>query len=331
MSLREDINFCLWCDFIERDFLEKDFLALIDSKTIYGATSNPAIFESAISSSPAYKQQINILQENDKKKIYEELAFTDIKRAADILKPLYEKNSADGFISIELDPEICDDVKASITEGKRIHSGLGAQNVMIKVPATNAGYEVMKELSTSGISVNATLIFSPLQAKLCAQALNEGMHLSKNKDIQAVVSVFVSRFDGLCDNDFLAKNLPKSKLGIMNATKCYHEVNKEKNQNIRTLFASTGIKDMTLEKSYYIDKLIYPNSVNTAPLQAIKAWQDNGSKEGAKVPSENECDEFFGLMKKNDFDLEGIHRKLLDDGLNGFKTSFSKLLAKLNR
>ena len=114
-----------------------------------------------------------MLQANDVKKIYEELAVTDIKRAAEILKPLYDHDANDGFISLEVDPTLCDDMMGTIEEGARLHSQIGYDNVMIKVPATEAGYGAMKELTAMGINVNATLIFSPKQAVKCAEALSE--------------------------------------------------------------------------------------------------------------------------------------------------------------
>jgi transaldolase len=240
MSLKEDINYSLWCDFIERDFLENRFQEIINDGTIQGATSNPAIFESSITNSVAYKQQLDMLQANNAKTIYEELALTDIKRAAQLLSNLHKNDSDDGFISIEVDPLLCDDAAGTIEEGIRLNSLIGAENVMIKIPATEAGYIAMRELTSKGIHVNATLIFSVEQAIKCAQALDEGIKES-NKDIKAVISVFVSRFDRLVDGEFATKGLETSKLGIVNATKCYYEINKFANPNIRTLFASTGL------------------------------------------------------------------------------------------
>ena len=198
MGLFEDINYSIWCDFIERDFLENRFQEIINDGTIKGATSNPAIFEASITGSVAYKQQLDMLQANDQKRIYEELALTDIRRAANLLEPLHKINSNDGFISIEVDPMLCDDAAGTIEEGLRIYKSLNADNVMIKIPATNAGYIAMRELSSRGIHINATLIFSPEQAKKCAMALDEGIKDS-NKDTQGVVSIFVSRFDRLME------------------------------------------------------------------------------------------------------------------------------------
>jgi transaldolase len=328
MSLKEDINYSLWCDFIERDFLENRFKEIIKKQIIQGATSNPAIFESSISNSVAYKQQLDMLQANNAKTIYEELALTDIKRAAFLLDGLHKKDADDGFISIEVDPLLCDDAAGTIEEGIRLYSQINAENVMIKVPATEAGYIAMRELTSKGINVNATLIFSPQQAIKCAQALDEGIKDS-NKDIKAVISIFVSRLDRLTDNDFVLKGLQASKLGIINATKCYHEVNKFKNSNIRTLFASTGVKGDELSPTYYVDNLIYPNSVNTAPLATIEDWLTDGSKVETPIMSEIDCDKYFETLRLKGIKIQGIYDKLLTDGLDSFKVSFRDLLSKL--
>ncbi len=328
MSLKEDINYSLWCDFIERDFLENRFQEIIKEEIIQGATSNPAIFESSITSSVAYKQQLDMLQANNAKTIYEELALTDIKRAAALLDDLHLNDLDDGFISIEVDPALCDDAQGTIEEGVRLHSLINVENVMIKIPATAAGYIAMRELTSKGINVNATLIFSPEQAIKCTQALDEGIKES-NKDIKAVVSIFVSRFDRMADSEFSSKGLLPSKLGIINATKCYHEINKLGNSNIRTLFASTGVKGNDLTPSYYIDNLIFPNSVNTAPLATIEDWVQDGSKQESEIMSELECDEYFEELKSKNINMEKIYNKLLTDGLDSFKVSFKDLLAKL--
>ena len=328
MGLKEEINYSLWCDFIERDFLENRFKEIIKNGIIQGATSNPAIFESSITTSVAYKQQLDMLQANNEKTIYEELALTDIKRAAFLLDDLHKKDADDGFISIEVDPLLCDDAAGTIEEGIRLYSSINAENVMIKIPATDAGYIAMRELTSRGINVNATLIFSPQQAIKCAQALDEGIKDS-NKDIKAVISVFVSRFDRLMDNDLSNKGLQKSKLGIINATKCYYEVTKFENSNIRTLFASTGVKGNELNPSYYIDNLIYPNSVNTAPLATIEDWLTDGKKEQTAIMSETDCDKYFELLKDKGIKMEEVYEKLLVDGLESFKNSFKDLLSKL--
>jgi transaldolase len=330
MSLKEEINFSLWCDFIERDFLDNKFQTIIADEIIHGATSNPAIFASSISTSVAYKQQLDMLQANEPKTIYEELAITDIKKAAELLEELHENDENDGFISLEVDPTLCDDTQGTIDEAIRLNNTISADNVMIKVPATQAGYEAMKVLTSQGIHVNATLIFSPKQAVACAKALNEGI-IASNKDTKAVISVFVSRFDRMCDKQMITKGLETAKLGIMNATKCYHEIEKFENTNIRTLFASTGVKGNDLTASYYVDNLIYPNSVNTAPLATIEDWVNNGSKIASEIISEEACDKYFALLQEKSIDLHHVNETLLVEGLDAFKVSFSDLLSKLKK
>jgi transaldolase len=328
MDLREEITYSIWCDFIERDFLENGFKDLVNNHIIHGATSNPTIFEHAISSSDVYIQQMNMLQANENKKIYEELAITDIKTAAFILKPLYENNSNDGFISFEIDPNFCDDSKSTIEEGINLHKQISYDNLMLKIPATQAGYIAMEELTSLGINVNATLVFSVDQAISSAEALNKGI-LKSGKDTKAVISIFVSRFDRELDETMKVKGLETSKVGIMNATKCYYEIEKFNNYNIRALFASTGVKGYNLNQSYYIDNLIFKNSINTAPLHTIKDWIINGSKTESKIILEDECDEYFKSLEKKNINVNQVAKKLLHEGLNAFKISFQELLKKV--
>jgi len=328
MRFKNSINFSLWCDFIERDFLEEEFQTLLENQTIYGATSNPAIFEQSISTSGAYIQQIDMLQANSAKKIYEELAITDIKRAAQIMYPLYEENDDDGFISIEVDPSLCDDSNATIQEGVRLFEEISYDNVMIKVPATPAGYIAMKELTSKGINVNATLIFSVNQAIKSTEALNEGIQIS-NHTAKAVVSIFVSRFDRLLDERLINLDIEPSRTGIMNAIKCYHEIEKFENSNIRTLFASTGVKADSLDASYYIDELIYPHSINTAPLATINKYIDKNNFINSEIISEIKCDKYFEMLKENGINIEDISQQLLNDGLESFKISFTNMIKKL--
>jgi transaldolase len=327
MSLK-NINYTIWCDFIEREFLEKDFKNYINSGMIHGATSNPAIFEQAIIKSNAYMAQIKTLSNKTSKEIYEILAIQDIKRAAELLLPLYQKDNNDGFISLEVDPKLYNDALGTIEEGARLFETINMPNVMIKIPATEAGYMAMRELTKMGVNVNATLIFSPQQAKECAQALHDGINQSK-KATKGVVSVFVSRFDRIVD-----EKLPdnkKAKLGIVNATKCYHEVQKVKNDNIRILFASTGVKGDTLKANYYIDELAFANCVNTAPIGALNAWIENNDKKMAQSFSLEQCDEFIASMTNYGIDLNKLYDELLNDGLKSFVESFDNILQKLNQ
>jgi transaldolase len=319
-----EYGFSLWCDFIEREFIDDQFVSLIESDRINGATSNPAIFQNAINNSEAYAEQKSYLQGTQKQK-YEALAIEDIKRAAKKLLPLYEAGN-DGFVSIEVDPTLCDDSFGTIEEGTRLFEAIGMPNVMIKVPATEAGYVAMRELSAHGIHINATLVFSPEQAKECFIAINEGMSKSA-KETKAVISVFVSRFDRLVDSK-LDPEL-RGKLGIANAMSCYHFIEEGDNENIKTLFASTGVKGDELAPEYYIKELLLPHSVNTAPLATIDAFINAGDFEQAPLLSQEEIVEFMVYIKKQGVDIEEVYENLINDGLEAFKESFADMISKL--
>jgi transaldolase len=199
---------------------------------------------------------------------------------------------------------------------------------MIKIPATEAGYGAMEHLASLGININATLIFSPEQAQKSAEALDKGIKKS-GKDTKGVVSVFVSRFDKLLDEQLKNKELETAKFGIVNATKCYHLVEEINNANIRTLFASTGVKSKELKESYYVDNLIFPHTINTAPLSTINSWIENGAMEKSEILSEIECDNYFNELIGNKIDINTIYDNLFKDGLSAFKVSFQELLKKV--
>ncbi len=324
----EDLKFSLWCDFVERSFLDGEFVELIDRGIINGATSNPAIFKSAILTSKAYKDDIKSLAKKSPKEIYETLAIKDIKKAAKRLLPLYNRGD-DGFISIEVDPFLCDDAKATIAEGKRLFSQINMPNVMIKVPATQAGYDAMKALISDGINVNATLIFSTQQAKKCMDALSEGTKLFQGESVpKAVISVFVSRFDRKLDKQLKNKGIPTSKVGICNAIKVYELVESYGLENIRTLFASTGVKGDDLEADYYIRELLLKNSINTAPLATIKYFI-HSNKINSKIKIGEDTDLLLKRIKESGVDLSVVCDELMQEGLISFKEAFGEILETL--
>ena len=327
-------NFSLWCDFVEREFLEGEFRAMIKRGEIVGATSNPSIFANAILNSSAYKSDIEKLRASGKnaKAIYENLAFSDIKSAANSLLPLWERNANDGFISIEIDPTLCDDAGRSIDEGVRIWREINMPNVMIKVPATEAGFEVMNALYGRGINVNATLIFSQNQVQKCLEAFSANRNLDSRANLnenranhtpKAVISIFVSRFDryleanpALDSSESADKSAPK--LGIFNAMKCYEIIENFGNPHIRALFASTGVKGDKIPSAYYVKSLLLKNSINTAPLATIRDFLKLDSPLIKVAPK---IDEYLAK-----FSVDKIAKELLDAGLEAFKIEFEKML-----
>ena len=323
----EDLKFSLWADFIERDYLDNEFKDLINDGLINGATSNPAIFKNAILSSPAYKEQLSTLEGLTPKEKYEAVAVFDITKAADILKPLYEAKN-DGYVSIEVDPFLCDDAEATIAEGKRLFATIGRKNVMIKVPATEAGYIAMQELTASGIPVNATLIFNLNQALSCANAFAQGVQRN-GAVVDTVISVFVSRVDRALDATLSEKGIAVALSGIYNSADIYNRVQAMNVSGCRVLFASTGVKDDSLPAHYYVEKLLAYNSVNTAPIETIKAFHASGAKEKALPISDEVIQNHFALIASAGIDIDEIIAEQIRDGLGAFKDAFNDILESL--
>jgi len=326
-----DMNFSLWLDFIERNYLKNEFQKLLDEGVVTGATSNPSIFASAISNSSAYKEQLKSLEGKSAKEKYEALAIEDIKLAAQLLRPLYNE-SRDGYISIEVDPSLSNDTKATITEAKRLFKSIGEPNVMIKIPATQAGYEAMTSLMAEGISINATLVFSPKQARASFKAMTKGIAKGEadgSCKVEGVISVFVSRFDRLLDTQLENSGITPSQTGIYNSAKIYNMIEKNSISNIRTLFASTSVKGNNLPANYYITELMAPHSINTAPLTTIKAYLETGKQKIALPIEDKILNGYFMNLEDNGFNMDKIYQELLDDGLQAFKDSFNNMLNKL--
>ena len=322
-----EIGFSLWLDFVEREFLQNEFAAMIEKGIINGATSNPAIFAAAITSSPAYKTQLESLAGKSAKEKYEALAIEDIRTAARALRKSYDEGN-DGYISIEVDPFLSNDTEATVEEGKRLFETIGEPNVMVKVPATEAGYDAMTALLSEGISVNATLIFSPEQALKCVEAMREGIAKSDAK-VNAVISVFVSRFDRLLDAKLQEAGVDAAKVGNYNAAKVYALVESHNIPQIRTLFASTGVKGDDLPADYYIRELLASRSVNTAPLATIEHYVKSEASP-AKLPLEMAAiDTHFEAVRNAGIDMTEVYDSLLQDGLAAFEQAFEEMLESI--
>ncbi|SFV65015.1 Transaldolase [hydrothermal vent metagenome] len=323
----EDIKFSLWADFIEREYLDNEFKVLLEKGIINGATSNPAIFKNAILNSDAYIDQLKLLEGMSAKEKYEALAIYDIQKAADILKPLFDRGD-DGYVSIEVDPYLCDDTAATIAEGKRLFARIARENVMIKVPATEAGYEAMEALSAEGIPLNATLVFKKEQALRSAEAFKKGS-AKYGKKVDTVISIFVSRVDRALDALLLKHNIAPALTGIYNSSAIYRAIEEMQVSGCRALFASTGVKDDSLPAYYYVEKLLAYNSVNTAPIDTIKAFDAEGKKEKALPIDQNIVNGHFEKLKEVGIDLDGVLQKQIDDGLEAFKEAFTEILEAL--
>ncbi len=328
----DEVKFSLWCDFIERDFLGGEFVNLIQNGVISGVTSNPAIFKSAFTTSEVYKETIKNSGLKYPKAIYERLATQDIKIAATKLFKNYA-NGDDGFVSIEVDPTLSDDAAATTDEGVRLYGEIAMPNVMIKIPATKAGFEAMSALTSRGINVNATLIFSPEQAMGCLDAFEEGCAAYAKKFPQtplpkSVISIFVSRFDRLLDERLRQSSLPTGQVGIMNAAKIYNLIEDKNLPSVRALFASTGVKGGDLRPDYYVRELMYKNAVNTAPLDTVKEFIKERA-EPKNAPSAENINSFFEVIKRAGIDMNAVYKELMNDGLKAFEVAFNEILRAL--
>jgi len=309
----------IWVDYLDREFLDTTFKEWVESGLVNGLTSNPAIFANALKKD-VYKEDIEKLKGKSAKEIYEEIAVKDIQKACDILEPLY-KDGNDGYASIEVDPRLINDAKGTIDEALRLYDKIGRENVMIKIPANEAGYKAIEELAKRGININATLIFSPNQAMRTLEAMSKG-------DIAGVISVFVSRFDRKLNNDLAMQNLAKDRVGFFNAIKIYNQIEAAGFENIRTLFASTGVKQEYLPKDYYVQNLYLPHSVLTLPLDVIEEIKDKELEESFNFQTKH-IDAFFSFLTPAGISLQKVYQELFDEGAEAFDKAFEDMLSSI--
>ncbi|MDR3178272.1 MAG: transaldolase [Campylobacteraceae bacterium] len=328
-------NFSVWCDFLERDFLRSQFNDLVDSGVVSGITSNPVIFKNAILNSNAYDEDKKKNAGLSPKERYELMAINDIKDAARALLRTHTSNELDGFVSIEVDPLFADDAAKMTEEAKRLYKAIDMSNVMMKIPATVDGYETIKDLIAEGINVNATLVFSPLQAGKCLQAIENGFYIFQRRNPKkpfpkAVISVFVSRFDRKLDTVLEANGMKKMKFGIMNASYIYQLVKEQKISNVRCLFASTGVSDASVKPSYYITKLLYQNAINTAPLKSIEGFMETFDTDERACPTKESIQEYFEEVESKGINIKNVYSELLSEGLEQFKQAFNEMIESLD-
>ena len=242
-------------------------------------------------------------------------------------------NGDDGFISIEIDPKLFDDSVMSLKEGKKLFNSIKMPNVMIKLPACERSYIAMSELVKKGINVNATLVFSQEQVKSCLNAFFKGLKGYKKRypnapEPECVISVFVSRFDRALNDKLKAAGIECDKYGIYNATLAYYQIEECGLKNVRALFASTGVKDARLAKDYYIDELLFSHSINTAPLDAIKAFQARDHK--LKKPADKDTiSKFFVACQNAGIKYESVCKDLFNEGIRSFKEAFDDILVSI--
>jgi len=347
----------LWYDNIERSLLEDGELArMVAEDYVVGVTSNPAIFQKAISGSEAYDAQIDeIVSANPTipiKDLYEALAIEDIRNAADVLQPVYERtNGNDGYVSLEVSPKLAHDTAGTVAEAKRLFEAVSRPNLMIKIPATNAGLPAITEVIGSGINVNVTLMFSLQNYIDVANAYIAGLEKldAAGGDLHQVASVasfFVSRVDGLLDKLLAETNQPdaqalQGKLAIANAKAAYKKFKEvfgderfqklaEKGARVqRPLWASTSTKNPEYRDVLYAEELVGPDTVDTLPPATVEALKDHGE---IRLSIEEGLDEAPALLEQLaafDISYGEATAKLQDDGVVAFANAFVTLLDTL--
>src|ERR671935_1948061 len=292
----------VWIDYLSRDLLETGELArMMKDDAIVGVTSNPTIFQKAISQGDRYDEQLKeILDsgESDAKEIFLQLSSRDIANACDLLRPIWDEGQGlDGYVSWEVDPNLAYDREATIAEARRLHEWVERPNLYVKIPATEPGLGAIEEMIASGRNINVTLIFSLERHKAVMEAYIRGLErlVESGGDpstVHSVASFFVSRVDTETDNrlDAIGGDAAKlkGKLGIANAKLAYQnyrekfagprwEALAEKGATKqRCLWASTSTKNPDYPDVLYVEGLIGPETVDTMPEETIQAFQDHG-------------------------------------------------------
>jgi transaldolase / glucose-6-phosphate isomerase len=345
-----------WYDNLNRDFVQSGGLQrMIDEDGLTGVTSNPTIFEKAIGGQRTYDHDLHALVDLGKTvyEIYENLAVADIRETADLLRPVYERTSgADGFVSLEVAPELAFDHERTLEQVRRLFALVDRENVMIKVPATPQGTDAVKILISEGININITLIFSMDQYRRTAMAYIEGMEkwVESGGDpgkVASVASFFVSRVDTLFDdllNEISDPALvPKAreltgKVAIGNAKSAYAlfkelfhgdrfaALRDKGAKPQRVLWASTSTKNPAYPDTYYVDALLGPETVNTIPDATIDAFRDHGKPESRLEEGLEEALRTIPRLEELSIDVDDAMDKLLEDGVRSFADSFDKLL-----
>jgi len=352
----------IWYDNIRRAMLVSgDLKKKIDEDDLRGVTSNPTIFEKAITGSTDYDEQMRSLINAGKsvKEIYEALVIDDIGHAADILKPVYDKtDGVDGYISLEVNPRLAYDTRGTIEEADRLFHTLGRKNVMIKIPAAQEGLPAIEEAIYRGINVNVTMIFSIENYEQVANAFIKGLErrAAEGKPVDHIASVasfFVSRVDTMIDADleYRARHSAPAekadlenlcgKAAIANAKLAYQRFKeifhgdgfaalKAKGAQVqRQLWASTGTKNPKYSDVLYLDNLIGPDTVNTVPPATYTAFRDHGKVALTLEQGLDECPKAISKLAELGIDLKEVTAKLQSDGLASFVGSFDTLVESI--
>lgn len=353
----EKMGQSIWLDYIKRSLLTSGELKQMVDQGLKGVTSNPAIFEKAIAGSNDYDDDLKQLVKADHsiEQIYEALAIKDITLAADTLRGVYDStNGKDGYVSLEVSPELAYKTDQTIAEAKRLFETVNRPNVMIKVPATKQGIPAIAELIGCGVNVNVTLIFSLQNYKAVSEAHQTGLEqltetgpcVKRGHAVDRVASVasfFVSRVDTAVDKELerIGNHDLQGKIAVANSKLAYVEykniIRQPRWQQLaakgaqvqRVLWASTSTKNPDYPDNLYVDELIGPDTVNTLPPATLESFIDHGRVAETLTQGLEQAQNQIAQLADLGIDLDAVTQKLQDDGVVAFAKPFAKLLESI--
>lgn len=334
-----------WLDFISRASLESGQIKNLMDQGILGVTSNPAIFEQAIARSSDYDQDIETLarQGHNSFEIYDKLSIEDVKAAADLFLPVYERtDGVDGYVSLEVSPFLATDTEKTIEEGRRLWKELGRPNVMIKVPATLEGIPAIEALIGDGIHVNVTLLFSLERYRMAAEAYINGLQRlaakGRSLKVASVASFFVSRLDTLVDPRLPEDFRSKSAIALSHCAyemwqeifgEGFDELRAEGARTQRLLWASTSTKNPELDPIMYVEALVGAETVDTIPLATVEAYLAAGNPQAVLPGAIPASKEMVKRIEGMGLNFEDAADTLEREGIEKFVQPFEKLLASI--
>src|SRR6266849_10471577 len=356
----QDFGQSVWLDYIRRTLITSGELRrMIDEDGLRGVTSNPAIFEKAITGSTDYRDILDgpEARNMDAKALYEKIAMRDIQEAADILQPVYkESQRRDGYVSLEVSPLLAHDTAGTLAEARRLWKTVARENLMVKVPATPEGIPAIRQLISEGINVNVTLLFSRDVYEHVAKAYIEGLtaRAASGGDVSRIASVasfFVSRIDSKIDTQITSQLKTASdpiqrarlsgllgKVAIANAKLAYHSFNQlysgearkalaaKGAQRQRLLWASTSTKNPSYRDVIYVEELIGPSTVNTIPPATFNAFREHGRLRASLTEDVENAADTMDALERAGIPMKTVTDTLLEEGLRQFVDAFAQLL-----
>ena len=339
----------VWIDYLSRDSIQSGELQEMIEDGVVGVTSNPTIFEKAISGSDLYDEQLQQVsgELDDPKEVFLELARVDIQDACDLLMSVFERTDRlDGYVSLEVSPDLAYDVPATVEEAMRLHKIVDRPNLMVKIPATQPGLAAVEEMIAAGKSINVTLIFSLARYRAVAGAYIRGLQRlvaggGDPSGVASVASFFVSRVDTEGDKrlDEAGREDLQGRLAIANAKLAYAAfqeifsgddwefLESKGATKQRPLWASTSTKNPNYKDTIYVDNLVGPDTVNTLPGSTLQAFLDHGEVNSKALEEGlDEARKLIGELREAGVDYEDVTETLEKEGVQKFADSFDELL-----